>query len=148
MMIAAFLAALAAAPSAPPAPAVGRIRMQLFYEDTGRLSRDIAPPAEFTGWNTVIGEGSAEEAANDLLVTVEVRGAAGENVAQPLSVVARSGKGKVIAQRRFGNLLTSAQGRTWKALWLADVGCSGRIEIVATIGRSTRRSTINLDCGE
>ncbi|HEX9963625.1 MAG TPA: hypothetical protein VGB04_01425 [Allosphingosinicella sp.] len=46
----------------------------LFYENTGRLSKDISPPVEFTGWNTVIGEGSAEDAADDLLVTVEVRG--------------------------------------------------------------------------
>ena len=147
-MIAALLAALLAAPAAPPGPSVGAIRMQLFYEETGRLSRDIAPPADFTGWNTVIGEGSAEEAANDLLVLVEVRGPPGENIAQPLTVVARGGKGKVLAQRRFDTLLTTVQGRTWKALWLADVGCAGRIEVAATIGRSTRRSAINLDCGE
>ena len=143
-----FLAALLAAPSASTTPSVGAIRMQLFYEETGRLSRDIAPPADFTGWNTIIGEGSAEEAANDLLVLIEVRGAAGETVVQPLSVVARGGNNKVIAQRRFADLLTSAQGRTWKALWLADVGCAGRIEVTATIGRWTRKSAINLDCGE
>jgi hypothetical protein len=146
-MIGPLLALFLAAPPASPAPSVGAIRMQLYYENTGRLSRDIAPPADFTGWNTVIGEGSAEEAANDLLVTVEVRGAAGENIVQPLTVVARSGR-KVIAQRRFGNLLTTAQGRTWKALWLPDVGCAGPIEVTATIGRSTKKSAISLDCGE
>lgn len=146
MTIAPLLAALLAAPA--PAPSVGAIRMQLFYEETGRLSRDIAPPADFTGWNTVIGEGSAEEAANDLLVLVEVRGPPGENIAQPLSVVARGGKGKVLGQRRFANLLTTAQGRTWKALWLSDVGCAGRIEVTATIGRSTRKTAVSLDCGE
>ena len=143
-----LLAALLAAPSAPASPSVGAIRMQLFYEESGRLSRDIAPPADFTGWNTVIGEGSAEEAANDLLVLVEVRGPAVENIAQPLSVVARGASGKVVGQRRFANLLTNAQGRTWKALWLADVGCAGRIEVTAMIGRSTRKSAVSLDCGE
>ncbi len=147
-MTIAFLAALLAAPSAPPAPTVAAIRMQLFYEETGRLSRDISPPAEFTGWNTVIGEGSAEESANDLLVTVAVRGPAGENLAQPLTIVARNARGKILAQRRFSDLLTSGQGRTWKAVWLADVGCAGRIEVTATIGRSTRKSAISLDCGE
>ena len=147
MMIAIVLAALVAAPSAT-APSIGAIRMQLFYEETGRLSRDIAPPADFTGWNTVIGEGSAEESANDLLVLVEVRTGGAENVLQPLSVVARNGKGRIIAQRRCANLLTSGQGRTWKALWLADVGCAGRVEVTATIGRSVRKSAIDLDCGE
>ena len=146
-MIEAFLAAMLAAPSAGAAPSVGAFRMQLFYEDSGRLSRDIAPPADFAGWNTIIGEGSAEEAANDLLVTVEVRGPPGEFIEQPLTLVARVG-GKVLAQRRFDNLLTNGQGRTWKALWLADVGCAGRIEVTATIGRSTRKSAISLDCGE
>ncbi|MEO7177202.1 MAG: hypothetical protein ABIW83_00010 [Allosphingosinicella sp.] len=147
-MIETFLAALlAAAPSAPPAPSVGAIRMHLLYEDSGRLSKNIAPPVEFSGWNTVIGEGSAEESADDLLVLIEVRGPPGENIETPLSVVAR-GKGKVLAQRRFTSMLTSAQGRTWKALWLADVGCAGRIDIAASIGRSTRKSAINLDCGE
>jgi hypothetical protein len=154
-MFTAFMAAslaLAPAPAAAaapalPAPKVGAFRMQLFYENSGRLSNDISPPVEFTGWNTVIGEGSAEEAANDLLVSVEVRGPPGELIEQPLTLVARA-RGKVLAQRRFDSLLTNVQGRTWKALWLNDVGCAGRIEVTATIGRSTRKSELSLDCGE
>jgi hypothetical protein len=145
--IEAFLAALLAAPAPASAPSVGAFRMQLFYENSGRLSKDISPPVDFTGWNTVIGEGSAEEAANDLLVTVEVRGPPGEAVEQPLTLVARA-RGKILAQRRFDGLLTDVRGRTWKALWLTDVGCAGRIEVTATIGRSTRKSAISLDCGE
>ena len=147
MMIAAFLAAMVAEAPVPPAPKVGAFKMQLFYENSGRLSKDISPPVEFTGWNTIIGEGSAEEAASDLLVSVEVRGPPGEFIEQPLTLVARA-KGKVLAQRRFEGLLTNVQGRTWKALWLNDVGCAGRIEVTATIGRSTRRSELSLDCGE
>ena len=147
--IAAFLAAMLVQAQHPAtaAPRVGAFRMQLFYENSGRLSKDISPPVEFTGWNTVIGEGSAEEAASDLLVTVEVRGPPGELVEQPLTLVARA-KGKVLAQRRFDSLLTNAQGRTWKALWLNDVGCAGLIEVTATIGRSARKSALSLDCGE
>jgi hypothetical protein len=145
MTTAILLALLAAAQAPAAAPAVGKIRMQLFYEDSGRLSRDIAPPADFSGWNTVIGEGSAEEAANDLLVTVEVVGDPGN---APLSVVVRGAKGKVLAQRRHADLLGSTDGRTWKALWVTDVGCAGRVEVTATIGRSTRKTAIDLDCGE
>jgi hypothetical protein len=147
MMIAPLLAALAAAQSAP-APGVGKIRMQLFYEDSGRLSEDIAPPAEFIGWNTGIGEGSAKEPANDLLVSVEVLSGGAESIGQPLSVVVRGGKGKVLGQRRFADVLTSADGRTWKALWLTDIGCAGHVEVTATLGRSTRKAAVDLDCGE
>jgi hypothetical protein len=150
-MIEALMAAMLAAPAAPAAPAavprVGAFKMQLYYENTGRLSKDISPPVEFSGWNTIIGEGSAEEAANDLLVTVEVKGPPGEAIEQPLTLVARA-NGKVLAQRRFDTLLTTVEGRTWKALWLNDVGCAGRIEVTATIGKSTRKSAIRLDCGE
>ncbi|HEX8307135.1 MAG TPA: hypothetical protein VF645_01790 [Allosphingosinicella sp.] len=147
-MIAAFLAAMVAAPAATaPAPRVGAFKMQLYYENSGRLSKDISPPVDFSGWNTIIGEGSAEEAANDLLVTVEVKGPPGELIEQPLTLVARA-KGKVLAQRKFETLLTTVEGRTWKALWLSDVGCAGRIEVTATIGKSSRKSAISLDCGE
>lgn len=145
-MIATFLAALLAPAAAPP-PSVGKIHMQLFYEDSGRLSSDIAPPAGFSGWNTVIGEGSAEEPANDLLVTVELLTGAVESVAEPLTITVR-GNGKVLGQKRFADVLTSADGRTWKALWLTNVGCAGHVEVTATIGRSTRTAAVSLDCGE
>lgn len=147
-MIAVLLAGMLAAPAAtPPAPRVGAFKMQLYYENTGRLSKDISPPVDFSGWNTIIGEGSAEESANDLLVTVEVKAPPGEFVKAPLTVVARV-KGRIVAQRRFDGLLTTTEGRTWKALWLSDVGCAGRIDVVATIGKSTRKTAISLDCGE
>lgn len=146
-MIAPLLTALALAPSAPAAPSVGAIRMQLFYEDSGRLSGDITSTADFSGWNTVIGEGSAEEPANDLLVTVEVLTGAVESVEAPLTVTV-TGNRKILGQRRFTDVLTSADGRTWKALWLTNVACAGHVEVVATIGRSTRKAAISLDCGE
>jgi hypothetical protein len=147
-MIQMLLAAMLAVPvAAAPAPRVGAFKMQLYYESTGRLSKDISPPVEFTGWNTIIGEGSAEEAASDLLVTVEVKGPPGEFIEVPLTLVARA-KGKVLAERKFDSLLTTVEGRTWKALWLSDVGCAGRIEVTATIGKSTRKTAISLDCGE
>ena len=111
----------------------------------------------FIAWNTIIGEGSAEEYANDLLVLVEVVGSGGqENVEDILEIRTRRGEGLTVgmpagnpaARRRFNSLLTSDEGRVWKALFLPDVGCAGRIEIVATIGRSTRRETVDLVCGE
>jgi hypothetical protein len=143
-----FAIAMAAAAQTPSAvPSIGKIRMQLFYEDSGRLSGDIAPPAEFSGWNTVIGEGSAEEPANDLLVTVEILTGEVESVEQPLSVTVR-GNRKILGQRRFTDVLASADGRTWKALWLTNVACAGHVEVTASIGRSTRKTSVSLDCGE
>lgn len=144
-----LLAALIAAAPPAPAPRIGHIRLQLYYEETGRLSPDIAPPAEFSAWNTLIGEGSAEENARDILVSVEVLGRGGEeNIALPLDIVARGRGGRVLARRHLTNLETSHQGRVWNVLWLSDATCAGPIEIVATIGRSTGRTRIGMDCGE
>ena len=137
---------------------IGRIRAHLVYEETGRLSPDILSQPDFIGWNTIIGEGSAEEIANDLLILVEVIGAAGaeENIDERLEISVRRGEGLTVgrpignanARRRFDSLLTSEQGRVWKALFLPDVGCAGRLDITATIGRSTRRATLDLVGGE
>ena len=130
------------------APRIGQIRAQLYYEETGRLSGNIAPPADFTAWNTIIGEGSAEEQARDILISVEVLGQGGqENISLPLDIVARGRGGRVLARRRIVHMLTS-NGRVWSTLWLNDATCGGPIEVIATIGRSSARTRLSMDCGE
>jgi len=142
-------ALLAAQPAAPPPPSqLGEIRMHLFYEATGRLSRDISPPNDFSGWNTIIGEGSAEEYADDLVVVVEVRTSGHHFLETPLRIVARGRNNRIIAQRRFATTLTSGAGRAYRALWLNDVGCEGRVVVTASYGSQSRSETLSLDCGE
>ena len=143
------LAALALAAAQPAAGTLGDIRMHLFYQETGRLSPDISPPATFTGWNTGIGEGDAEEAADDLVVVVEVRADGHQFIETPLRVVARGGEGnRVLAERRWDSVLTSEAGRAYLPLYLRDVGCAGEIRVTATFGSANRSETLTLDCGE
>jgi hypothetical protein len=133
----------------PAAATLGDIRMHLFYQETGRLSPDISPPNDFTGWNTVIGEGSAEEAADDLLVVAEVRTTGEQNVETPLRIVARGGPGnRVLAQRSWTGLLTSTQGRAYLPLYVPGASCAGEIRVTVTLGRATRSETLTLACGE
>ena len=138
------------------APAVGRcdpvsldqITAQLFYSMTGTLSQNIAPPAHFSSWNTVIGEGDAKEPATDLVVGVVLTAAQPQTTdATPLVVTARQPGGKVLAQRTYRNILVE-RGRLVKVLFLPDVTCIGQIDIVATLGAQTRSATVHLDCGE
>jgi hypothetical protein len=145
-----FVAATGLWPACAQGAEIGRIRAQLVYEETGRLSEDILAQPDFVAWNTIIGEGSAEEPANDLLVMVEVTGRGGqENIAEALEIAAQGDNGRALATRRFGeSLLTSDDGHVWKSLWLSDVGCAGHIQIIARIGRSTRQAELDLDCGE
>ena len=135
-------------PAAAEAAEIGRIRAHLFYENSGRLSPDIAPPSDFDAFNVIIGEGSAEEPANDLLVAVEVTGAPIET-ATPLRIVVRNDRGRVVAQRSIaGPFLSADQPRVWKAIYLQNVGCAGTLRISATLGRSSRSTSIDLVCGE
>ena len=143
------LAVLALAAAQPAAGTLGDIRMHLFYQETGRLSPDISPPAAFTGWNTGIGEGDAEEAADDLLVVVEIRADGEQFIETPLHVVARGGEGnRILAERRWDSVLTSSAGRTYLPLYVRSAGCAGTIRVTATFGRASQSETLTLDCGE
>lgn len=147
------LAAQSRQPRAHPADTkgidLGRIQVQLWYEETGRLSADITPPAEFITWNTIIGEGQAEEIANDVLMTVEVLSSGREeNVDIPLTMEVRDSEGRIVATRTVASVLTSPQGRSVKGLWVPDIGCAGEITFRAQLGRLSRRVELNFPCGE
>ena len=137
---------LAALSEAADAAAVGGIRAQLYYEETGRLSENIAG-TDFAAFNVIIGEGSAEEQANDLLVAVEIV-ELGDDAPTPLRISVRNERGRILARRTVAGPFYSESGRLWKAVWLQDVGCAGPLTITATLGRSTRTETIRLVCGE
>lgn len=133
---------------ADPPATLGEIRMHLFYAETGRLSRDISPPNSFTAWNTIIGEGDAEENADDLVIVVELRAQGEQNIASPLILSARNADGRTLGQRRVTGALTGANGRSYHMLHLTDAACAGPIRVTATFRRETREETLTLNCGE
>jgi len=147
-------ASLPAAPPTSPALKVTAIEARLFYGYSGKLSDDLLKrdPA-FSGWNTVIGEGSAGEPADDLLVSVRIEpvlkpsGVEGVFSDQPV-VVTATADGKVVAKRTFTGTLTNAQGVSWKGLYLRDIGCAGKLTIEAVAGRQRKVATLQFDCGE
>src|SRR4051794_12022224 len=128
MMIGAVLAALAG-PSQPVVK-LSDIRMQLFYEASGRLSPDLTQAeGGFAGWNVIIGEGDAEEPANDLLVVAELRSADEEFVKTPLRIVVTNDKGKYLASREYRTFLIPKGGRAYLPVWIRDAGCIGTIKV-------------------
>lgn len=143
-----LMAAAASQPASEPVNAsLGEIRMHLVYQETGRLSPDISPPNSFAGHNVIIGEGSAEENANDVLVLAEVRANGHQSFTGPVAVSARVGR-RTIGSRRFNSMLTSNAGRTYLPLYLQDVGCAGNIQVEVRFGRERRTETLSLHCGE
>jgi hypothetical protein len=133
----------------PPKAVVDHIEMQLFYIYSGTLSENIAKPSEFTGWNTVIGEGDAKEPADDVLVTVHLQGTSESGEFVPVSIIAKNSRGKIIGKRIAEPALADKDGKAVVALMLYDVTCAGTITVTAKMGRAlVKKNTASLPCGE
>lgn len=148
-----FLAGLAAVQGQPsPAVSLARLEARLFYMETGRLSEDLlARPKPFDGWNTIIGEGDAEEKADDLLVSARMEVSTGERhrlVDAPVSVVVRDAKGKLLGSRRWNHFLTSDRGVVVLPLWVNDATCAGEITIEGRFQSTVKRARLQMHCGE
>jgi hypothetical protein len=122
--------------------------VRLWYEETGRLSNNILETDEFYLWNTIIGEGSAEEQANDTLFTIDLRSDGEQFIDQGLTLTAINSEGAVIAQRTYDSVLTGTNGKMTAALWVQNVGCAGTVIFKATFGQATRTASLDFDCGE
>jgi hypothetical protein len=153
-MVIALLALAALAPDGFDAPAsveLDRIEAHLFYKGTGRLSADLLNHAEeFAGWNTIIGEGGAEELADDLVVAARLTSLDGTEkyVAGPVVLAVRNSKGEVVGSRAWKGVLVSKGGAVDLPLWLNDVGCAGELKFTARYNGKTKTGHLALDCGE
>ncbi len=135
---------------------MGEIEVRLFYKGTGRLSENVlGKKQEFAFHNTIIGEGDAEEYADDLLVSVTMSAgkfgtpeANHKYAGAPVELVASDSTGKVLGRRVHKGVLTSYEGTERKVLWLNDVTCAGRVIVTATYGQQTKTAKLILGCGE
>lgn len=127
---------------------ISGIEARFFYEGTGALSDNIAPPATFRAWNSMIGEGDAKQPANDLVVSVALTSDRVEaNVATPLTLTVTRANGRVVAKRTFKSLFFK-NGKLVKALFVPDAACLGKATIKAVVGAEKRLTNVELDCGE
>jgi hypothetical protein len=139
-------AILSAAPAQPVT--LTAVKAQLYYEGTGRLSPDIISMPDFVTRNIPIGEGSAEENANDMLVTVQLRAKSQENISQLLRITIRGNGNRILSDRSFRAGLTSKAGVIWKAVWVRDIGCEGPVRIDVSFGQQKMSHKLNFKCGE
>lgn len=132
---------------------LGAPRLQLYYERTGQLSRNIAPPAKVDLWNTGAGDGDAGGAASAALVSVplvaRVRDAP-NTPTDPVTLSVRNAKGKVLASHVFapGYVFVPQGEQVLLPLWVHDIACAGKITITASYRTQTTRATMTFDCGE
>lgn len=136
------------------------IKAMLYYNDSGKFSENLVDNADFTLWNTIIGEGSAAGPSTSLFVVVEVMGDARPNICQTDNLtVTLQQKGKPATRRQvrhlsfFGKELGVqgsyvAQSNHFEAFWVYDTGCLP-IAIIAQINQQKSvTKTIDFKCGE
>ena len=147
---------IGAAPGQPTSAKLGPIRAQLFYAGSGRLSGNVLEPGrKFIFWNTIVGEGDAEEPADDMLVTVSLTtpgsGVSEEreaNLRDPVKLVAVDEKGKVLASRSFSRPFIGERGIAFLPLWLRDSTCWKTITVRADYKEQHSQAVLKLACGE
>lgn len=129
---------------------IGAVRAHLYYQRSGVLSEDlVAWRPHFNGWNTVIGEGDAEEPAENLLVVATVVNPGGEAwLNEKLTLRVTGEKGRQIKERVFSGLLLADKGTLHLPMWLDDAGCIGPVTISATFRGKSVAGTLQLMCGE
>lgn len=146
----AFTAGLAASAASAQAveARIDAIAVQLVYQTSGTLSDDIAPPARFVAWNTVIGEGDAREPANDIVVSVRLSiPQAQGNGDVPLAITVRKAGGKTIAHRRIATQFFD-KGSSVHTLHVQSATCLGRLTVEARLGTQAKSAQVALMCGE
>lgn len=138
--------------SAQTAPRITAVRAQLFYETNGKFSPDVLTAKEFSLWNTIIGEGSAESPSTSTFVTVEI---SGKNVAVgslKVEITATGNKNRVIQKRLIGVELYDERTKFFAPFWLYDTGCEPIKISARLVGKGAPatvvRKTIPFACGE
>lgn len=137
--------ALASA-EAPPLT-IDEIRVQLFFEDSGKLGDDLVRTKP-TLWNTIIGEGDAGGAASSFLISVAISGKL-KSGDQVVVMVTNDVTKKAIAIRRFSKLALSTDrgGQVIKPILIENQVCNP-IRITARTKASQKTVLIPFECGE
>lgn len=128
------------------------IRAQLFYENTGKFSKDILSDPEFSLWNTGAGEGSAEGPSNATLITVEVIGNDSSPDNLKLELTATGKGGRIIQKKLFDVFIYREIYKFYGSMWVADTPCEPIKISARLIGKGAAAGvlvkTIPFACGE
>ena len=123
------------------------VEARLYYHDTGTLSEPVTPQTAL--WNTIIGEGDAQEPSTSTLVDVIVEGEAGtfEVGSRVQLIVKNSSTDEVIAELGKDVGVLSDAGLSHIAFWLPNTGCEP-LRIIASTGATSMEIHVPFECGE
>lgn len=122
---------------------ISEVRAFLIYEENGELSPNILV-GDFTLWNTVIGEGSAEGHSSSTLVHVIVtkpEAASKTNPVLKFSAVSEDGK-RVVYRKTFEYIFpTEGASKVFVPFLLHDTGCQ-KINMTAQLVEKNKPAVI------
>ena len=125
---------------------IADIEVRFLYERSGTLSDDITAMKDFTAWNTLIGEGSAKESANDILIAVRITANGEVYDERTLTISAFDSDRNPLAERTINGVGIKDSG--YAHMLLEQSTCEGEIILEAAIGDQTMSEKIELFCGE
>ena len=151
LLMAALLSLNAPSAGVPEARIEG-IEVRLFDTAKAAFGENVLDAAGYwSGWNTFLVEGNSGYGRGDAMVVVRIAPARlgdGYSYAEGTLTMSAFRKGKLLAQRRFKGIGLPRGGPASQALYLADVGCSGEINIKAEYGDQLARARLIFACGE
>jgi hypothetical protein len=146
-MVLAAIVCLASEARAAEAVQIEDIRVQLFYEDSGQLSKDLTKK-ELALWNTIIGEGDSGGPARSFLASIVLRAKPNASVKGEAVVTVTDDKKKVkVMERRFSQLNFEKNGLLVKPVLVENRTCSPT-SITVSVGKTTKSVALPFECGE
>jgi hypothetical protein len=134
------------------AATVDDIRVQLFYEHSGKLSDDLTKRKDLALFNTMIGEGESKEPANSFLVAVVVKGQPetfDKDAALTVTVTTDGKRKAKVADKSFGSgILFGPEGRVVKAMLVHDRVCVPLVVTAKLRSGAAKSFTLPFKCGE
>lgn len=127
---------------------IERLEAFLVQGQSGTLSADILSSASTIGfWNVIVGEGSAAEASEDVLVVVHFRRLKNEGMPSQTLFTVSDEFGKVVLQRENFDLFFGDGAKAAKAFLLERATCR-HVKLEVTINDRRASRELPFECGD
>lgn len=129
---------------------IASVNAYLFYNHSGSFSENVIDNPDFVFWNAIIGEGSAKEPSDAVLVDVEIEGSAGSYESRNIQLEV-SEAGQVVLKKSLDIGILSDEGRYHAGFWLYETGCAPVKLTVKILGQEEEVKIIKeipFACGE
>lgn len=129
---------------------IASVKAYLFYNHSGSFSENVIDNPDFVFWNTIIGEGSAKEPSEAVLVDVVIEGPPGSYEPRSVELSATDASGSILKKSLDIGIL-SDKGEYHAGFWLYETGCVPVRLTVKILGQSGEVKIIKeipFACGE